>query len=100
VWRSAPGALRHTFFSHIVWGAGSNIARTAKPCEPNRAVAKSGRASEKAGVQGAGRPLPEREVSSLLLIFLPPQAAKRDFTTALVSPMPSFDKEGSLQYNR
>src|SRR5215472_34049 len=24
----ARPALRHTFFSHIVWGAGSNVART------------------------------------------------------------------------
>jgi len=47
-------------------------------------VAKSGIASEEAGVQGAASPLPEREVSSPPPFSLPPQAAKQDFATALI----------------
>ena len=38
---------------------------------------------EKAGVQGAAGPLAEREVSSPFPISLPPQAAKKNFATAL-----------------
>jgi len=47
-------------------------------------------------VQGAASPLPEREVSSLLLIFLPPQAATRDFATALGKGKINIDVNGRL----
>src|SRR5215472_16831013 len=74
------------------------LSELVSPAKQDRAVAKSGRASEKAAVQGAASPLPEHEVSSLLLIFLPPQAATRDCATALAKQekrsrrvMPGFD---------
>jgi len=50
---------------------------------PFRAVARSGRRRLLVGVQGDS-PLLKREVSSLHPSFPPPQAAKREFATALI----------------
>ena len=66
-----------------------------------RVVAKSGIASEEAGVQGAASPLPEREERCLgdrvqepspPPLSLPPQAATQDFATTLGEVTQYIDK--------
>jgi hypothetical protein len=62
------------------------------PWHTGRAVARSGRS----GVARGGRPLPEREGSSLPPLSPPPQAANKDVATTLVIQDPFLTSAANL----
>jgi hypothetical protein len=61
----------------------AHARRIHKPCHLGQGCCKIGKMTRACGSAEGDSPLPEREVSSLHPSFPPPQAAKREFATAL-----------------